>query len=428
MLNELQRVDPECYQAVRSEVFRQHSQLEMIASENYVSLAVLEATGSVLTNKYAEGYPAKRYYNGCEHVDSAESLAIARAKQIFKAEHANVQPHSGTQANMAVYMALLKPGETILGMDLAAGGHLSHGSKYNFSGKQFMVATYGLNPETERIDYEQLRKMAHEVKPQVIVAGASAYPRVIDFQKFSEIAQEVQAYLMVDIAHIAGLVAAGLHPDPVPVADVVTTTTHKTMRGPRGGIILCKGKHAKKIDSAVFPGAQGGPLMHVVAAKAVALKEALHPSFKEYQKQIVANAQTLAQALMKRGFRLVSGGTDNHLMLVDLRSRKLTGKQASTILEEVGITVNKNLIPNDPLPPTETSGIRIGSPALTTRGYKEPEMEKIVDVMDRSLSNPYDHELHRKLRKETMELCDAFPIYVGMQRSLHETGEGAYVV
>lgn len=428
MLNELQRVDPECYQAVRNEVFRQHRQLEMIASENYVSLAVLEATGSVLTNKYAEGYPAKRYYNGCEHVDTAETLAIARAKQIFKAEHANVQPHSGTQANMAVYMALLKPGETILGMDLAAGGHLSHGSKYNFSGKQFLVATYGLNPETERIDYEQLRKMAHEVKPQVIVAGASAYPRTIDFQKFSEIAQEVNAFLMVDIAHIAGLVAAGLHPDPVPLADVVTTTTHKTMRGPRGGIILCKGKHAKKIDSAVFPGAQGGPLMHVVAAKAVALKEALHPSFKEYQKQIVANAQTLAQALTKRSFRLVSGGTDNHLMLVDLRSRKLTGKQASTILEEVGITVNKNLIPNDPLPAQETSGIRIGSPALTTRGFKETEMEKIVNVMDRSLSNPYDHELHRKLRKETMELCDAFPIYIGLQRALNEEGEGAYVV
>lgn len=428
MLNDLRRVDEVVYKAVLGEVRREHVDIEMIASENYVSLAVLEATGSVLTNKYAEGYPAKRYYNGCEHVDSAESLAIARAKQIFKAEHANVQPHSGTQANMAVYMALLKPGETILGMDLAAGGHLSHGSKYNFSGKQFQVSTYGLNPETERIDYEQLRKMAHEVKPQLIVAGASAYSRTIDFQKFSEIAQEVKAFLMVDIAHIAGLVAAGLHPDPVPVADVVTTTTHKTMRGPRGGIILCKGKHAKKIDSAVFPGAQGGPLMHVVAAKAVALKEALHPSFKEYQKQIVANAQTLAQALMKRSFRLVSGGTDNHLMLVDLRSRKLTGKQASTILEEVGITVNKNLIPNDPLPATETSGIRIGSPALTTRGFKEPEMEKIVDVMDRSLSNPYDHELHRRLRKETMELCDAFPIYVGLRSALRETGEGAYVV
>ena len=428
MLTELQRVDPECYQSVRSEVFRQHRQLEMIASENYVSLAVLEATGSVLTNKYAEGYPAKRYYNGCEHVDSAEALAIARAKQVFKAEHANVQPHSGTQANMAVYMALMKPGDTLLGMDLAAGGHLSHGAKYNFSGKQFMVATYGLDPETERIDYDQLHKMALEVKPQLIVAGASAYPRTIDFAKFAEIAKEVKAFFMVDIAHIAGLVAAGLHPDPVPVADVVSTTTHKTMRGPRGGIILSKGKLARKIDSAVFPGAQGGPLMHVVAAKAVALKEALHPSFKEYQKQIVANAQTLAQALVKRNFRLVSGGTDNHLMLVDLRSRNLTGKQASTILEDVGITVNKNLIPNDPLPATETSGIRIGSPALTTRGMKETEMEKIVEIMDRSLSNPYDHDLHARLRRESLEMCEDYPIYARLQRSLSEEGEGAYEV
>jgi glycine hydroxymethyltransferase len=413
---------------VREEVYRQHRQLEMIASENYVSLAVLEATGSVLTNKYAEGYPAKRYYNGCENVDVAERLAITRAKEIFKAEHANVQPHSGTQANMAVYWALLQPGDTILGMDLAAGGHLSHGAKHNFSGKQYLVATYGLNPETERIDYDMLRKIAHEVKPQMIVAGASAYPRTIDFQKFAEIAKEVGAYLLVDIAHIAGLVCAGLHPDPVPFADAVTTTTHKTMRGPRGGIILCKGQHAKKIDSGVFPGAQGGPLMHVIAAKAVALREALHPSFREYQKQIILNAQTLAQALTTRGFRLVSGGTDNHLMLVDLRSRKLTGKQASTLLDEIGITVNKNLIPNDPLPPTETSGVRIGSPALTTRGMKEPEMEKIVDVMDRALSNPYDHELHRKLRKETGEICDAFPIYAGLQRRLGEQDRGAYDV
>ena len=428
MLNELQRVDPECYEAVREEVYRQHRQLEMIASENYVSLAVLEATGSVLTNKYAEGYPAKRYYNGCENVDIAERLAIQRAREIFKAEHANVQPHSGTQANMAVYWALLQPGDTILGMDLAAGGHLSHGAKHNFSGKQYLVATYGLHPETERIDYDALRKIAHEVKPQLIVAGASAYPRTLDFQKFSEIAREVEAYLLVDIAHVAGLVVAGLHPDPVPVSDVVTTTTHKTMRGPRGGIILCKGQHAKKIDSAVFPGAQGGPLMHVIAAKAVALKEALHPSFKEYQKQIIHNAQTLAQALLGRGYRLVSGGTDNHLMLVDLRSRKLTGKQASTLLDQVGITVNKNLIPNDPLPPTETSGIRIGSPAVTTRGLKEPEMEKIVDLMDRALSSPYDHELHRKLRKETLELCDAFPIYAGLQRRLGEQDRGAYDV
>ncbi|MBI3828273.1 MAG: serine hydroxymethyltransferase [Planctomycetes bacterium] len=428
MLNELQRVDREVYDAVRHEVRRQHIQLEMIASENYVSLAVLEATGSVLTNKYAEGYPGKRYYGGCEYVDICEKFAIDRAKEIFKAEHANVQPHSGTQANMAVYFALLKPGDTILGMDLAAGGHLSHGAKYNFSGKVYKIASYGLNPETERIDYDALRKIAHETKPQMIVAGASAYPRVLDFNKFGEIAKEVGALLMVDIAHIAGLVAAGLHPDPMGVSDVVTTTTHKTMRGPRGGIILCKGAYAKKIDSAVFPGAQGGPLMHVIAAKAVALKEALHPSFKEYQKQIIQNAQTLAAALMARGYRLVSGGTDNHLMLVDLRSRNITGKLASQILDDVGITVNKNLIPNDPLPATETSGVRIGSPALTTRGLKEPEMERIATIIDSALSNPYDRNIHRRLREETLDLCDAFPIYAGILRRLNEQDRGAYDV
>jgi len=428
MLNELQRVDNDVYEAIKSEVRRQHIQLEMIASENYVSLAVLEATGSVLTNKYAEGYPGKRYYGGCEHVDICEQLAIDRAKEVFKAEHANVQPHSGTQANMAVYFALLKPGDTILGMDLAAGGHLSHGAKYNFSGKQYNVVTYGLNPETERIDYDGLLKSAKEHKPKLIIAGASAYSRIIDFQKFSDTAKEVGALLLVDIAHIAGLVAAGLHPDPMPVSDVVTTTTHKTMRGPRGGIILCKGAHAKKIDSAVFPGGQGGPLMHVIAAKAVALKEALHPSFKDYQKQIITNAQTLANALNNRGYRLISGGTDNHLMLVDLRSRKVTVKQASQVLDEVGITVNKNLIPNDPLPATETSGVRIGSPALTTRGLREPEMERIAHIIDQALSNPYDRHIHRRLREETLDMCDAFPIYAGILRRLQEQDRGAYDV
>jgi len=428
MLNELQRVDHAVYATIKSEVRRQHVQLEMIASENYVSLAVLEATGSVLTNKYAEGYPGKRYYGGCEHVDVCEQLAIDRAKEIFKAEHANVQPHSGSQANMAVFFALLKPGDTVLGMDLAAGGHLSHGAKYNFSGKQYNVVTYGLDPETERIDYDSLLKLAQEHKPKMIIAGASAYSRIIDFQKFSDTAKEVGAFLLVDIAHIAGLVAAGLHPDPVPVSDVVTTTTHKTMRGPRGGIILCKGVHAKKIDSAVFPGSQGGPLMHVIAAKAVALREALHPSFKDYQKQILANAQTLANALSNRGFRLISGGTDNHLMLVDLRSRKVTGKQASQVLDEVGITVNKNLLPNDPLPATETSGVRIGSPALTTRGLREPEMERIAHFIDQALSNPYDRHMHRRLREETLDMCDAFPIYAGLLRRLQEQDRGAYDV
>ncbi|MCK6473298.1 MAG: serine hydroxymethyltransferase [Planctomycetes bacterium] len=428
MLNELQRVDPELFQAVRAEVNRQHLQLEMIASENYVSVAVLEASGTVLTNKYAEGYPGKRYYGGCEYVDIAEQLAIDRAREIFKAEHANVQPHSGTQANMAVYQALLKPGDTILGMDLAHGGHLSHGAKFTFSGKTYNTATYGVHPETERLDFDAISKVAKEAKPNLIVVGASAYSRTIDFAKFREIADSVGAMLLSDIAHIAGLVAAGLHPDPVPVSDAVTTTTHKTMRGPRGGIILCKGVHAKKINGAVFPGIQGGPLMHIVAAKAVALKEALHPSFKEYQKQIVNNAQTLARALTNRGYRLVAGGTDNHLILIDMRSRNLTGKQASGILDEIGITVNKNFIPNDPLPATETSGVRIGSPALTTRGMKEPEMERIVDIMDRALSNPFDRHLLRRLREETTDLCDAFPIYAGIQRRLAEQDRGAYDV
>jgi glycine hydroxymethyltransferase len=420
MFDELQRVDPEVYAAVRDEVFRQHDQLEMIASENYVSAAVLEATGSVLTNKYAEGYPGKRYYGGCEHVDVCEALAIARTKELFRAEHANVQPHSGTQANMAVYWALLEQGDMMLGMSLAHGGHLSHGGKMNFSGKQFLVASYGVHPETEQVDYDALRKLAQEVRPQLIIAGASAYPRALDFRRFAQIAGEVDAYLVVDMAHIAGLVATGLHPDPVPYADAVTTTTHKTLRGPRGGIILSKAAHAKAIDSMVFPGAQGGPLMHVIAAKAVALKEALQPSFKEYQKQIILNAQALARGLLERGYRLVSGGTDNHLLLVDLRSRKITGRDAGALLERAGITVNKNLIPNDPLPPTQASGIRIGSPALTTRGLKEPEMLRIVEIMDQALCSPKDEALLRNLRRQTQEICDAFPIYLGLQRRLRE--------
>lgn len=428
MLNELKQVDPKVFEAIHGEVRRQHRQLEMIASENYVSEAVLEATGSVHTNKYAEGYPAKRYYGGCEYMDVCEQLAIDRAKEIFGAEHANVQPHSGTQANTAVFLSLLKPGDTILGMDLAHGGHLSHGAKFNISGKLYNVHMYGLHPETECIDYDALMKLAKETNPKLIIAGASAYPRTIDFAKFGEVAREVGALLMSDIAHIAGLVAAKLHPNPFPDSDAVTTTTHKTMRGPRGGIILSKEKYAKKINSAVFPGAQGGPLMHVIAAKAVSFKEALSPSFAVYQQQIINNAQTLANTLSERGFRLVSGGTDNHLMLVDLREKKLTGKAASEILENVGITVNMNLIPNDPLPSTQTSGLRIGTPALTTRGMKETEMEKIGDIIDRALSNPEDKDGHARLREETMVLCDAFPIYAGMLKVLDENTRGAYEV
>ncbi len=425
MLNELKRVDPQIYQATYNELRRQHRQLEMIASENYVSEAVLEAAGTVHTNKYAEGYPAKRYYGGCEFVDVCEQLAIDRAKEIFGAEHVNVQPHSGTQANTAVFLALLNPGDTILGMDLAHGGHLSHGAKFNISGKLYKAHSYGVHPETETIDYDALRTIAREIKPNLIIAGASAYPRTIDFGKFGEIAREVGALLMSDIAHIAGLVATGLHPSPIQDSDAVTTTTHKTLRGPRGGIILCKEKYMKKINAAVFPGAQGGPLMHIVAAKAVAFKEALSPAFKTYQQQIVKNAQVLSKTLAARRFRLVSGGTDNHLMLVDLREKKITGKEASEILEKVGITVNMNLIPNDPLPSTKTSGLRIGTPALTTRGFKEAEMERIGVIIDRALTDPANERLHKELRAETLELADAFPIYPGLLRALGENAPPA---
>ena len=427
MLNELRRVDPEIYEAVRNEVRRQQVQLEMIASENYVSQAVLEAQGSVMTNKYAEGYPASRYYAGCEYVDVGERLAVERAKRIFGAEHANVQPHSGTQANMAVYFALLEPGDKILAMSLDMGGHLSHGSKKNFSGRIYNVHHYGVNRETEQIDLDEVQKMAEEFKPKLIIVGASAYPRSLDFSGFGRIARDVGAMLMADIAHIAGPVVVGLHPDPVPHCDVVTATTHKTMRGPRGGIILSRAKYAKGIDSQVFPGMQGGPLMHVIAAKAVALKEALAPSFRHCQEQLLDNSKTLAANLASRDFRLVTGGTDNHMTLVDTKkSRGLTGKEAEALLENVGVTVNKNLIPYDELPPAKASGIRIGTPACTSRGMGSAEMEQVANIVDQALSNPGDRMLHRRLRDETLDLCDRFPIYAGLLRRLYEQDHGAY--
>ena len=387
---ELKAVDREIFDAIEMEKQRQQSNLEMIASENHTSVAVMEAMGSVMTNKYAEGYPAHRYYGGCQYVDIAESLAIERAKKLFGAEHANVQPHSGAQANMAVYFALLEPGDTVMGMDLSNGGHLTHGSPVNASGKLYHFVSYGVNSETQLIDYDEVRALALKHKPKMIVAGASAYPRIIDFKRFSEIAREVGAYLFVDMAHIAGLVAAGLHPSPVPYADVVTTTTHKTLRGPRGGLILCREKYAKAIDKAVFPGMQGGPLMHVIAAKAVALKEALQPGFKAYAEQIVKNCHALSDELVKTGFNLVSGGSDNHLILIDVRNKGLTGKAAEKVLDTVHITVNKNTVPNETESPFVTSGIRLGTAALTTRGMKEEEMRVIAQVMADALSNPDD--------------------------------------
>lgn len=389
----LETVDPELYEAIQKEKKRQHDNIELIASENYVSRAVLQAQGSILTNKYAEGYPGKRYYGGCEFVDIAEELAIARAKQIFNAEYANVQPHSGAQANMSVYFSLLKPGDTILGMNLAHGGHLTHGSPVNFSGMLYKIVPYGVNKETELIDYDELEKLALEHKPQAIVAGASAYSRVIDFARFREIADKVGAYLIVDMAHIAGLVAAGLHPSPVPYAHATTTTTHKTLRGPRGGMILSNDPElGKKFNSSVFPGVQGGPLMHVIAAKAVAFKEALQPEFKTYQQQIINNARTMAATLQQEGFRIISGGTDNHLMLLDLTHLGISGKKAENALDEVHITVNKNGIPFDPKPPATTSGIRIGTPATTTRGFKEPEMTEVAKIISYVLRNLNDEE------------------------------------
>ncbi len=407
----LEQVDPEVFAAIQRETRRLEGNLELIASENVVSEAVLEAQGSVMTNKYAEGYPGKRYYGGCEFVDEVESLAIARAKELFGADHANVQPHSGSQANMTVYLAVLKPGDSYLGMNLAHGGHLSMGSPVNFSGFIYNVIPYGVSENTETIDYGEVERLAQQHRPKLIIAGASAYPRIIDYPRFRKIADEIGALLMVDMAHIAGLVAAGLHPSPVPYADFVTTTTHKTLRGPRGGMVLCKAEHAKIIDSRVFPGMQGGPLMHVIAAKAVALKEALSPQFNVYQQQIVKNAQALAQSLMARGFRLTSDGTDNHLMLVDLRKSELTGKVAQETLDRARITVNKNGIPFDTRSPFVTSGIRIGTPAVTSRGMKEPEMAQIGDFIARALGAVGDELKLRAVADDVGALCKKFPVY-----------------
>lgn len=410
----LKKFDPEIAQAIQAELGRQRDKIELIASENFVSVPVLEALGSVLTNKYAEGYPGKRYYGGCEHVDVVESLAIARAKELFGAEHANVQPHSGAQANTAVYFAFLKPGDTILGMNLAHGGHLTHGSPVNISGSYFNIVPYGVDETTHRINYAELRELAIANKPKMIVAGASAYARIIDFAQIAAIAKEVGAMFMVDMAHIAGLVAAGLHPNPVEYADIVTTTTHKTLRGPRGGMILCKQEYAQKIDKAIFPGIQGGPLMHAIAAKAVAFKEALQPEFKQYQQQIIKNAQALAQALIAEGFTLVSGGTDNHLLLVDVRGQNLTGKVAEHLLDEVGVTTNKNTIPFDPASPFVTSGVRIGTPAITTRGLVEADMQEIAKIIGLVLKNPEDAAAKQEAIARVAALCAKYPMYVGL--------------
>lgn len=406
---ELAAYDNEIFEACENELNRQRHNIELIASENIVSKAVLLAAGGVLTNKYAEGYPSKRYYGGCQCVDVVEEIARNRAKQLFGAEHANVQPHSGANANLAVFFALLQPGDTVMGMNLQQGGHLSHGSPVNISGKYFNVVPYGVDEETEMIDYDKMARIANECKPKLIVVGASAYSRFIDFKRYREIADEVGAYLMVDMAHIAGLVAAGVHPSPVPYADIVTTTTHKTLRGPRGGMILCKEQFAKQIDKAVFPGTQGGPLMHIIAAKAVALGEALTDDFKAYQNQVVRNAKTLADSLITKGIKIVSGGTDNHLMLLDLRNSDITGKELEHRLDEVHITANKNTVPNDPQSPFVTSGLRIGTPAVTTRGFKEPEMELIAGWIS-DIINDYDNSRERIL-SEVTELCERFPLY-----------------
>ena len=410
----IKNCDLEVYNAIVEEEKRQEEGIELIASENFVSKAVMEAAGSVFTNKYAEGYPEKRYYGGCANADTVEQLAIDRLKKIFGAKFANVQPHSGSQANMGVYVSLLEAGDKILGMGLSLGGHLTHGYKINFSGKNYVGIEYGLNPETEMLDYDEIRRLAIQEKPQIIVAGASAYSRVIDFKKFREIADEVGAYLMVDMAHIAGLVAAGEHPNPMEYADIVTSTTHKTMRGPRGGIILTNNEEiAKKIDKAIFPGIQGGPLMHIIAAKAVAFKEALSPEFKEYQKQVVKNAKAMADALVKGGLRIVSGGTDNHLMLVDLRPKGVTGKMAEEGLEKAGITCNKNSIPNDPEKPFITSGVRLGTPAITARGMKEDEAVQIAEMIIKVLENVNDDEKIAEVKNEVLKLAEKFPLYKG---------------
>lgn len=412
LMNDLNTVDPEVSKAIDQELNRQRNKLELIASENIVSKAVMAAQGSVLTNKYAEGYPGKRYYGGCEYVDVVEQLAIDRAKELFGAGYANVQPHSGAQANMAVFFALLTPGDTVMGMNLTDGGHLTHGSPVNMSGKYFKIVPYGVSEKTEMLDYDEIQRIANECKPKLIVAGASAYARTIDFQRMAEIAHSVGAYLMVDMAHIAGLVAAGLHPSPVPYADVVTTTTHKTLRGPRGGLILCKDEEfGKQFNKAIFPGIQGGPLMHVIAAKAVALKEALSPAFKAYAQQIVKNAKALADTLQADGFRIVSGGTDNHLMLVDLTSKNITGKLAQNLLDEVGITANKNTIPFEKLSPFVTSGIRLGSPALTTRGFKEEDMVEVANIIALVLDNPEDEGARKEASQRVAALCAKYPLY-----------------
>lgn len=407
----LQKADPEIYASIQDELKRQKNNLELIASENIVSLAVLEAAGSIMTNKYAEGYPAARWYGGCEYVDIAERLAIERAKALFGADHVNVQPHSGSQANTAVYLATLQPGDTVMGLDLACGGHLTHGLKINISGRLYNFISYKVDEKTELINMDEVERIALEHKPKMIVAGYSAYSRVLDFKRFRDIADKVGAYLFVDMAHFAGLVAAGLYPNPVPYAHFVTTTTHKTLRGPRGGMILCKAEYAKKIDSAIFPGIQGGPLMHIIAAKAVAFKEALQPSFKQYQQQVINNARTFAAALTKKGFRIVTGGTDNHLLMVDLRSKNITGKDASSLLDHVQITVNKNLIPLDPQSPTVTSGIRIGTPAVTTRGMKEAQMEIIAGLINEAIENRDNQGVLANVRTKVDQITKEFPIY-----------------
>jgi len=419
-MKNLKRTDPEIYKAILDETKRENENLELIASENFVSEEILEAQGSVLTNKYAEGYPHARWYNGCHNVDVVEDLAIERLKKIFGAEHANVQPHSGTQANMVIYFAMLKPGDTVMAMDLACGGHLSHGHPHNFSGKFYKMVPYGVNRATEMLDYDEIEALAKKYRPRLILAGASAYPRSIDFKRFRKIADSVGAYLFVDMAHIAGLVAAGLHENPVNYAEFVTSTTHKTLRGPRGGVIMCRKEFAKKIDSEVFPGIQGGPLMHVIAAKAVCFKEALKPEFKTYQKQILKNSKALSGELAKRGYRIVAGGTDTHLFLVDLTSKNITGKEAATVLDKAYITVNKNLIPYDTKSPFVASGIRVGTPALTTRGMKETEMKQVADFIDRVVTNPADEKVAEAVRKDVKKLAAKFPLYKGLTQKLEK--------
>ena len=409
--NYLDKADPEISAAIKREMGRQETKIEMIASENFVNFEIMEAMGSALTNKYAEGYPGKRYYGGCEFIDEVETLAIERAKALFGAEHANVQPHCGANANTAVYQAVLEYGDTVLGMDLSNGGHLSHGSPVNISGKSYNFVAYGLDPETEKIDFDNVRELALKHKPKLIVAGASAYPRTIEADKFKAIADEVGAMLMVDMAHIAGLVATGHHPNPVEYADIVTSTTHKTLRGPRGGLILCKEKYAKAIDKAIFPGTQGGPLEHIIAAKAVCFKEAAEPGFKDYQQQVINNAQALAKALIAKGFDLVSGGTDNHLVLVNLVNKNITGKQAENLLDEANITTNKNAVPNDPQSPFITSGLRLGTPAMTSRGFKEEDVEKTVEAIALVIDNPEDSASMEKAKAIVKELCDKYPLY-----------------